>query len=55
MLSDSKQCVRLTFKSLNGCIIMPNGSLDFCNNALLSGILLRVHLKILFEKVIKSK
>lgn len=43
------QCkdVLLTFKSLNGCIKMPNGSLDFCNNALLSGIFVSVHLKIL--------
>lgn len=39
----------LTFKSLNGCIKIPNGSLDFCNNALLSGILVNVHRKILWN------
>lgn len=40
----------LTFKSLNGCIKIPSGSLDFCNNALLSGILVNVHRKILWNE-----
>lgn len=42
-----RQDISLTFKSLNGWIRTPNGSRDFCNSELLSGIFVNVQRRML--------
>ena len=47
LMSPLLSVLTLTFKSLKGWISIPNGNLDFCRSEFVSGIFVKVHLKIL--------